>query len=313
MPLGDESFEEHVRTRTVKPPPVLYKYTTADVARLVLSTGRLRFQSPLRYNDPLDSQWDLMWPLFTPEAENYERQLVEQALRDPDAWPPDADPQFRSAMNDERSRIEALPQEQHAAAIAQFVDDMAPPREVPPEVRRQLLDMLRRLRVLCLSKTDRSLLMWSHYANQHRGVVLGFDSRTLETEFQRPFEKVEYPESPPELLDYQAWIRSTVLGTERPRLPDTRKLALTKFSDWRYEKEWRFVWINAPGTLGDYEDTPFERTALVELVFGCRADTSRSKELLGLAMALNPKVRDSRMSVHPRKFELVKAPLETAG
>ncbi len=101
MPRGDEHFDEYVRSRTVSPPKILYKYTTVETARIILSTGKLRFQSPLRYNDPFDSQWDLLWPAFTPDARQYERELHREALLNPAAWPPDADPATRDLVDRE--------------------------------------------------------------------------------------------------------------------------------------------------------------------------------------------------------------------
>ena len=179
MPKGDRQFEEHVRNREVEPPSILYKYATVDTARKVLRTGTLRFQSPLRYNDPFDSQWDPFWPIFTPEAREYERALAERALRDPASWPDHAEPEFRRAMDDERARIEALPQGQREEAIARFLDDLMDKPTIPEPVADRLLDIRRRMRMLCLCECDRSVLMWSHYADQHRGVMLGFDINAI--------------------------------------------------------------------------------------------------------------------------------------
>ena len=39
------------------------------------------------------------------------------------------------------------------------------------------------MRVFCLSELDDSVLMWSHYADQHQGVVLGFDTEAMEQGF----------------------------------------------------------------------------------------------------------------------------------
>lgn len=86
MPRGDEHFEDYIRSRSVRPPQTLYKYTTAETACRVLATGKLRHQSPLRYNDPFDSQWDALWFVQTPEYIALERSLLNQALRDRDSW-----------------------------------------------------------------------------------------------------------------------------------------------------------------------------------------------------------------------------------
>lgn len=308
MPKGNEQFEEHVRTRTVKPPAILYKYTTIDTARAVLSNGKLRFQSPLRYNDPLDSQWDTLWPIHTPEAREYERALVEQALREPGAWPSNADPRFKRAMDQERARIMAVPEAEREAAIAEFARDAATDSGVPEPLAQRILDIRRRMRVLCLCESDRSILMWSHYASQHGGVVLGFDTAEMENGPKRPLEPVKYCDAPPRLIDSDIWSRSMVFGLPHP--PELeggeREWALTKHTDWSYEREWRFVWIADRGTLGEHEDFTFPRGALLEVVSGCRTDAVRSVELLALARAIRPNVRHFRMSMHPSRFELVK-------
>lgn len=310
MPKGDEHFAEHLLRRTIKPPPILYKYTTLDTARIVLSTGKIRFQSPLQYNDPLDSQWDPHWPIRTPEARAHERIILEQAMRDPQKWPPDADPRFKQAMDRVRSQIMNLSDAERENAIAEFVKD-AEKSEVPEPLKRRILDIRRRMRVLCLSETDRSVLMWSHYASQHKGVVLGFDATAMENMPKRPLEPVKYCDALPRLIDSDAWAKSMVFGLPPPRLEgEEREWALTKHADWHYEREWRFVWIAPPGTLGDHEDFPFPRNALVEVIAGCRTDPARSTELLALALAIQPQVKHFRMSIHPSRFDLVKSSVE---
>lgn len=308
MPQGDEAFEAHIRSRKVNPPVILYKYTTVDTARVILSTGKLRSQSPLRYNDPFDSQWDTLWPLTTPEAREYEISLIEMALSDPGTWPVDADPRFRRAMEPMRAKVEAMPLHRRAGAIADLARKAAHTSTIPEPLVHRLQDIRRRMRLLCLCESDQSILMWSHYADQHRGVVLGFDSTALEQGLRRPLEQVTYTDNPPQLIDPQEWIRTTVFGLrDRPNpVGREREWALTKPTDWRYEKEWRFVWIAEPGTQGDYWDFAFPRDSLVELVTGCRTDQARVGRLLSLARAIRPDVRCFQSSVHPSRFELVK-------
>lgn len=298
-------FEEHRRSRTIPPPRVLYKYTSLDIARIIISSGKLRFQSPLRYNDPSDSQWDVHWPLFTPEAREYERTLIEQAVRDPASWPPEADPEFRRVMTLERQRIAALPADARDEAIAHLARD-ASTREMPELLSQRLLDIRRRMRIQCLSASDRSRLMWSHYADQHRGVVLGFDTRAMENGLRRPLERVMYMNDPPRLFNVEDLIRSLVFGL--PFSMDfEREFALIKHMDWQYENEWRFVWIAPRGTTTDFDDYGFPKRALVELIAGCRTDEAHFKELLVLARALQPDVKHFAMSSDPSNFELVKS------
>ena len=307
MPKSDKQFEEHIRSRSEKPPAILYKYMSVDTARSVLSTGKLRFQSPLQYNDPFDSQWEITWPLFTPEAREYERALIEQAIRDPHSWPSDADPESKTVMEQQRIRINNLPEVQRDQAITKFVREAAPSSEVPEQYTQLIHDMRRRMRVFCLCERDCSILMWSHYADQHESIVLGFDTESLEQDWCCPLESINYTNDLPKLIDPEAWNRSMVFGLQSPELKGgEREWALTKHSDWEYEKEWRFVLRAPKGTHGDYEDFKIPKNALVELVSGCRTDTEQTQELLTLARTFQSDVRHFEMSTHPHQLQLIK-------
>jgi len=280
---------------------------TVETARIILSSGKLRFQSPLRYNDPFDSQWDPGWPMSTPEMKAYERVLIEQAIRDPTSWPTNADPASKQAMDRERARIEAVPVGGRDDAVAALVQELSG-NGPPDESVRLLHDIRRRLRVLCLCEADDSILMWSHYANQHNGVVLGFDATALEKSWSWPVENIAYEQAPPQLIDPKEWIRNVIFGLRGKSLLDQREraLALTKHRDWQYEREWRIVSLAPRGALGDFEDFDFPRSALVELITGTRTDHVRSAELVCLAYAFRSDVRHFQMAMHPSEFKLVR-------
>lgn len=306
--MSDEQFEEHIRSRSKQPPAILYKYMSIETARIVLSTGKLRFQSPLKYNDPLDSQWDVMWPVSTPEARDYEQTLIEQALHNPRSWPNNTDPEHKAAIDQVRTSINQRPEAQRDQEIAKFARDAATSSEVPKQHTQQIHDMRRRMRVFCLSETDCSILMWSHYADQHRGVVLGFDTEAMERFWRRPLESINYTDELPQLIDPKAWSRSIIFGLTEPDLKvHEREWALTKHSDWGYEKEWRFVWIAQKGTDGDYENFEFPRSSLVELVLGCKTDAVQSQELLSIARTFRSDVKHFQMSIHPHRLQLIKS------
>ena len=77
--------------------------------------------------------------------------------------------------------------------------------------------------VLCFSRHWHNPVLWSHYADKHRGICLGFDIA------RRGVKPVTYQ-------------------SERPRLRfppsrlDADQLLYTKFLDWQHEEEWR-SWI----------------------------------------------------------------------
>jgi hypothetical protein len=55
-----------------------FKYTTAETAKLIISSRKLRWSSPLLFNDPFDHQTGFAFP-FT--GEEFSRAFIEASLR----------------------------------------------------------------------------------------------------------------------------------------------------------------------------------------------------------------------------------------
>lgn len=80
-----------------------------------------------------------------------------------------------------------------------------------------------KLGLLCFSKCWRSPVLWSHYADEHKGICLGFDvPDSCLKEVQYVAERLKFRHVAPDKSQLQ-------------------KLLRTKFEDWRYEGEWRRV------------------------------------------------------------------------
>lgn len=78
--------------------------------------------------------------------------------------------------------------------------------------------------VLCLSDKWDNILMWSHYASEHRGFVIQFSGS--DPFFDQGLQKVRYSEERP------------LLGN-RPDGWNSGDLFVTKSTDWEYEQEFR--------------------------------------------------------------------------
>ena len=86
--------------------------------------------------------------------------------------------------------------------------------------------------ILSLTETPDNLLMWSHYGDSHKGVVLGFDEL-------HPFFQGE------EIVAGLSRLSKVEYNQKRPVLsPSTRnnpKVFLRKSAEWAYEREWRLI------------------------------------------------------------------------
>ncbi len=118
--------------------------------------------------------------------------------------------------------------------------------------------------ILSLSRNSKNITMWSHYADEHKG--LAFELQVDEDyEFFHGYGIVEYTKEY-KLLSY----------TNLTPNKDYEKLFLTKYTDWEYEEEIRIIDYNKNGIR------EFNKNVLKTIYFGYRADETNIKKIIQL-------------------------------
>lgn len=84
----------------------------------------------------------------------------------------------------------------------------------------------------CLSGTNESILMWSHYANSHTGFCIEYDFKEIEKIHQKLF-KVKYTNK----IDNLNKISEALPNNIRAII----SALTTKAEEWSYEDEWRII------------------------------------------------------------------------
>lgn len=131
----------------------------------------------------------------------------------------------------------------------------------------QVKDELHKNRgILCFSDRWSSPVMWSHYAEKHRGLCLEFEIPDAHlTKVHYSFSRLKS-----ELVH---------LFDSDPRVAEKAMLAClaTKFSHWRYEREWRaFVELDIQDKSGNYFADIAENLKLTGVIVGPRSTVSRN-------------------------------------
>ena len=85
--------------------------------------------------------------------------------------------------------------------------------------------------VACFSERNNSMLMWSHYAEQHTGLCVGYRLHELIKKYN--IFPVIYNNQMPQISDISNADEGILY-----------KSILTKCEDWSYEKEWRIIDID---------------------------------------------------------------------
>ncbi len=174
----------------------LYKYVSIDTLFKILK-GRIRFTQPSAFNDP----FELLPEINIPENLSKHDLNIRFDLMSPARVPP----------------VGELPYDFKSPTCS---DDAA-------RTIRSNLD--NSIGILCLTKNPRSILMWSHYAEEYAGVMIEFDKNH---EFFQGLFEVDYRKNRP-IKDYSFFAHS-----EEPiRLSEL----CIKPKDWEYEEEVRIA------------------------------------------------------------------------
>jgi len=121
--------------------------------------------------------------------------------------------------------------------------------------------------IFCLTEKPDNHLMWVHYADQHRGFVIGYKTSAafLQTDGRR--------------LDYVRYRKPQ--NTPFTNLIDH---CFYKGTEWRYEKEWRCA-RTIP--RGEPFDEVFDPNDVEEIIIGAQMENADINLILGFADAVN--------------------------
>jgi Protein of unknown function (DUF2971) len=143
----------------------------------------------------------------------------------------------------------------------------------------------RNLAIYCLSRRI-DILMWSHYADEHKGYCLAFSESGLCSHFDQ-YSDVTYQDAYPELAFQDSSPEAQVTEAHM------KAFVLTKYSGWSYENEVRFLSWDSGAGLREYPPQH-----LRAVILGARMDaTSRGKVRDWLAKrASQPLLYEARLS-----------------
>lgn len=159
------------------------------------------------------------------------------------------------------------------------------------EFERKLLDQTlytpakKSMRICCFSESIESMLMWTHYASEHRGFAIEYAPHQ-KTSIALQLWPVFYRERLFDITKYLTRIRTNLI----PILP-----ALHKALDWKYEKEWRLI---IPGSEGENLILPRPKA----IYMGSKINPCIEKELKEIAF--ERKIRLYRMSHDLNEFKM---------
>ena len=206
----------------------IYKYMHQDRIENILKDNKIRFTQPKYFNDPFEIKLtmskiaednDLARYVNKTLSKNYEKlyQNLDFEIKNKIDYVT-----FKSLVDSCNEKTKEI-----VCEIANDNKSLSEIKEKSDEGINQTLG------VLSLTIKYDNLLIWAHYANEHKGFVVEFDSnndffkpKEMDNNIYNGLQKVNYsPIRPYKLLVENEW----------------EDILLTKSLEWEYEEEYRII------------------------------------------------------------------------
>ncbi len=287
-------------SRETTPPPIVYKYLSLDGVLPALRKFSVKYTPIEEFNDPFEGmlrnfsqrefeelvcrareavQTEQTWRKFCDRAPVRDPEELYRYRRDVLAGRLDLDFCLKAGLDImTKGMMERFPQ-----AISEHYC------------------------MVCFSARVDSILMWSHYAENHKGVVIGYHSRFLEPLYQVQYRKERVP------LPVGQY---TKRKGDPPLAMWHVKALTTKFDDWEYEREWRGIERRKKLLKAKRNDSvvlyvKVPPQAVASIYIGTRTDEVLRSECLAFAKQ-HPTCRLYQARYHDRDFALVFDPVEVS-
>lgn len=250
-------------------PKILYKYKPLnEYTDKLLFEGDLYFPSIGQLNDPFEGSIPYILDPKELTTEKIFQYMYELARRSNPTW---SDEQVYKFVTKEVEK-DLLHNEKH----------------IEQQNKENREEVERLFGILSLTNQRNNFLMWSHYADSHKGICIGFDVEKIFNVVLGSLGEVIYSKDLP------------IKHLNSDVTEFMQNLLLTKSKVWEYENEYRLIKMN--GARKTYS-IPFD--SILEITFGCKVSLEEKERIIKQMSDKNPSCIFYNSSLSKTKFELV--------
>ncbi|MBT9483044.1 DUF2971 domain-containing protein [Sediminibacterium sp.] len=227
-------------------PEVLFKYTNIENAIKIIQSSSLKFSNPTDFNDPFDCDVDLVSFNFNEDPHPdilLEKEIIQRKFRLNEI-------QFNSNENK-----------------INFWNEL---------YREAQIEKINSTRISCFSLANDIILMWSHYADKHKGVCLAFNNFIS----PRFIDLNDIDDISEGYVEYSAENKINYISSDK--LTGIRKIFLSKSKSWSHEQEYRYLLVNHKKDV--YK---FRAQFLVDIYFGLKTSLDEKEHFINLCRKEN--------------------------
>lgn len=174
------------------------------------------------------------------------------------------------------------------------------------EIRQKLFKCYK---TTCFSLELNNILMWAHYADNHKGVCLEFEIEEFDKNYNLSgteifknglleneiFKEITYNSLP--LIKYYHYLQSFT-DDDNKDVP-FHEILTTKSSCWEYEKEWRYIIPDKNGTLKE-----INKKSLKSIIFGYKSDFNNIWDNYETIINTFPDIYIAKMVLQHQRYEI---------
>jgi hypothetical protein len=263
------------KTNKSEPPKHLYKYATIDSVPHILNNSSIKITNPTEFNDPFDCNF----PSFN--LEKVDMIKIAKSAFLSSSKSKKIDPKIEFILRQQTGKANEL-----KASIQKDFDKLTDQWSV----------LLNQLRVLSLTTKPDNILMWSHYADFHKGATLKF--RYDPTSTFGSAKKVKYDDGETLLPNFMEEMIKKLAnsvfsddeGTQQKTADTSSTEALyillnylfLKKKEWAYEGEYRIILEKTNAKIitnpsQNIDTIKFNPDELEEIIFGVSIDPDKTK------------------------------------
>ncbi len=251
---------------------MLYKYVSSE-GIISLENCKLKITPPNQFNDPYEFIPRIIGASDADETNSY--------LSDDDVLSEHYEAAVKEGVWD-GNLVEFIEEiKKNTEDYTNSVVKVSSENEIQWKYSKEFLNYVSQLLgVLCVTKNSSNILMWSHYADSHSGIVIGMDERDIFFDNSNGLYEIEYVTNRP-ILDL-SWLDES---DDTGRF--TAEIIRKKYKDWAYEQEVRAVF-----SLSDCENLAVQGDSLYlkkfnprliqEVIMGCRCSEETEERIVSL-------------------------------
>jgi hypothetical protein len=248
-------------------PKTLYRFTKLDEYFFhLLIRNEFRFASTKNFNDPYDGNIEFARKDGAKTRKVLKRQIPwaiwDEALAQTQGNDSQLRPVFKKLIKKNSAKL-MVSEHEYLAEMQEAVYDVG---------------------VCCFSEVNNDLLLWSHYADSHHGICVGYDVGTLRKTFNN-IHPMHYSKQFPRVNVFN-----------RNDITKIHKILLHKSIDWQYEKEVRIT--DYPGMRA------FQKTAIKEICFGLKTPPAQINAVVGLLFKLEYDVKIYQVEMRNDQYQV---------